>query len=82
MGKVFSGIEVVRRDNTRKLMNDSGLTRRQFAEKAGINYALLGHYIGKNPSKAIGDEIAHKIEQFFNKPMNWLDHEHDENALK
>ena len=79
MSKVFSGIEVIRRENTKNLMADSGLTRREFADKSGINYALLGHYIGKNPTKAIGDEIAQKIEAFFGKPLNWLDHEHGEN---
>lgn len=76
MSKVFSGIEVIRRENTKKLIEESGMSRRDFADKSGINYALLGHYIGKNPSKAIGDEIAQKIEVFFEKPLNWLDHEH------
>lgn len=47
------------------------------SQGTSINYALLGHYIGKNPIKAIGDETANKIEVFFNKPINWLDHEHD-----
>lgn len=79
MSRDFSGIEVIRRENTKKLIADSGLTRREFADKSGINYGLLGHYIGKNPSKAIGDENAQKIEAFFNKPLNWLDHEHDKN---
>lgn len=79
MSKDFSGIEVIRRENTKKLIADSGLSRREFADKSGINYGLLGHYIGKNPSKAIGDENAQKIEAFFDKPLNWLDHEHDDN---
>jgi len=79
MSKVFSGIEVIRRENTKRLMDASGLTRRQFADQSDINYSLLGHYIGKNPSKAIGDEIAQKIEVFFDKPSNWLDHEHGDN---
>ena len=50
MSKEFSGIEVIRRENTKKLIADTGLTRQEFADKAGINYGLLGHYIGKNPS--------------------------------
>ena len=61
MGKEFSGIEVIRRENTKKLIADTGLTRQEFADKAGINYGLLGHYIGKNPRKAIGDEIAQRL---------------------
>lgn len=79
MSKEFSGIEVIRRENTKKLIADTGLTRQEFADKAGINYGLLGHYIGKNPRKAIGDEIAQRIEASFNKPLNWLDHEHGKN---
>ncbi|MGP5656761.1 LexA family transcriptional regulator [Psychrobacter celer] len=79
MSRNFSGIEVIRRENTKNLITHSGLSRREFADKSGINYGLLGHYIGKNPTKAIGDEIAQKIEVFFNKPLNWLDHEHGDN---
>ena len=82
MSREFSGIEVIRRENTKKLIADSGLTRREFADKAEINYGLLGHYIGKNPSKAIGDEIAQRIEVAFNKPANWLDHEHNNGQLE
>lgn len=82
MSKEFSGIEVIRRENTKKLIADNGLTRQEFADKAKINYGLLGHYIGKNPSKAIGDEVAQRIEAAFNKPANWLDHEHDKNQLE
>jgi len=77
MSKVFTGIEVIRRENVKKLMSDSGIKRQELSDGAGINYALLGHYIGKNPTKAIGDEIAEKIERYFDKPPNWLDHEHD-----
>ena len=79
MSKEFSGIEVIRRENTKKLIADNGLTRQEFADKAKINYGLLGHYIGKNPSKAIGDEVAQRIEAAFDKPANWLDHEHGKN---
>ena len=82
MSKAFSGIEVIRRENTKKLMANSGLSRREFADNSGINYALLGHYIGKNPTKAIGDEIAERIELYFDKPTHWLDHEHDDNQLE
>ncbi|AGH57479.1 hypothetical protein PSYG_00018 [Psychrobacter phage pOW20-A] len=73
----FTGIETVRRENTKRLIKENKLTRSQFSEQSGIHYALLGHYIGKNPTKAIGDEIARKIEGFFGKPENYLDHEHD-----
>lgn len=77
MNKQFSSVDVVRRENVKRLMSDTSTTRKQLSEGAGINYGLLGHYIGKNPTKAIGDETAEKIEVFFNKPRYWLDHEHN-----
>lgn len=87
MTRVFTSIEAIRRENIKKLMRKHGLTRQEFAKRSGVNYALLGHYIGKNPSKAVGDEIAERIEVAFNKPKNWLDHDHDHdqdgvNAIK
>lgn len=81
MNSYLLGIDVIRRENTKRLMESAGLTRGEFAEKSGISYTLLGHYIGKNPTKKIGDEIAQKIEDFFEKPRNWLDHNHEEIAF-
>ncbi len=80
MNNVLKGIETIRRENTIKLMELHGLSRGDFAEQSGISYAQLGHYIGKNPTKNIGNKIAEKIETFFNKPKNWLDYEHEENG--
>lgn len=77
MTEKFTSIEMVRRENVRTLMQNYKITRMMLSQGTNINYALLGHYIGKNPIKAIGDETANKIEVFFNKPINWLDHEHD-----
>ena len=76
MAKEFSGIDVIRRENTKALMSEAGLSRKEFSEQSGIDYGLLGHYIGKNPTKRIGDETAQKVEKFFKKPKNWLDHDH------
>ncbi|MBU5616698.1 S24 family peptidase [Psychrobacter sp. TAE2020] len=81
MTKKFTSIEVIRRENVKLLMQETKITRSDLSKNAQINYALLGHYIGKNPSKAIGDEIANKIEIFFNKSNNWLDHEHSQNKI-
>lgn len=77
MTKKFTSIEVIRRENVRTLMQNYKITRMSLSQGTNINYALLGHYIGKNPIKAIGDETAKKIEGFFNKSANWLDHEHN-----
>ncbi|WP_440464810.1 S24 family peptidase [Psychrobacter sp. ASPA161_6] len=80
MSKIFTSIDDIRRDNVRRLMQQYKTKRMDLSQGTKINYALLGHYIGKNPIKAIGDETASKIEVFFNKPSNWLDHEHNDLA--
>lgn len=66
-------IHEIRLLNTRKIMKDSGLDRAHFAEKVGLSYNLLSQYIGKNPTKKIGDDTAEKIETAFNKPSGFLD---------
>lgn len=78
MSKSLKGIETIRRENTLKLMEQHGLSRGDFATQSGISYVQLGHYIGKNPTKNIGNKIAEKIEEFFKKPKNWLDYEHND----
>lgn len=66
-------IHEIRLANTRKLMKESGLSRSEFADKIEMAYGLLSQYIGKNPTKNIGDETALKIEEAFNKPRGYLD---------
>lgn len=76
MSKKFTSIDVIRRENTKKLMEDMKLTRAEFAATVDVGYSLLGHYIGKNPTKSIGDEVARRIEEKTGKPAYWLDHDH------
>lgn len=66
-------IHEIRLLNARKIMEESGLNRTQFAEKIGLSYNLLSQYVGKNPTKKIGDDTAEKIETAFNKPRGYLD---------
>lgn len=66
-------IHEIRLGNTKKLMKDSGLSRTEFAEKIDMSYNLFSQYIGKNPTKNIGDDTAEKIEKAFNKPKGYLD---------
>lgn len=66
-------IHEIRLSNTRKLMKESGLNRTEFAEKIDMSYNLLSQYVGKNPTKNIGDDTAEKIEKAFNKPKGYLD---------
>lgn len=66
-------IHEIRLKNTRKLMKDSGLSRQEFADKIEMSYNLLSQYIGKNPTKNIGDDTVEKIENAFDKPKGFLD---------
>lgn len=66
-------IHEIRLGNTKKLMKDSGLSRTEFAERIDMSYNLFSQYIGKNPTKNIGDDTAEKIEKAFNKPKGYLD---------
>ncbi|MDM1766059.1 MULTISPECIES: XRE family transcriptional regulator [unclassified Acinetobacter] len=66
-------IHEIRLSNTKKLMKELGLTRTEFAEKIEMSYNLVSQYIGKNPTKNIGDETAEKIEKAFHKPKGFLD---------
>ncbi|WP_227500511.1 LexA family transcriptional regulator [Acinetobacter sp. P8-3-8] len=70
-------IHEIRLGNTRKLMKESGLSRTEFAEKIEMSYNLLSQYIGKNPTKNIGDDTVEKIEKAFNKPKGFLDQSRD-----
>lgn len=66
-------IHEIRLINARKILKESGLDRTGFAEKIGLSYNLLSQYIGKNPTKNIGDDTAEKIEKAFGKPAGFLD---------
>ncbi|OTG94638.1 LexA family transcriptional regulator [Acinetobacter sp. ANC 3832] len=66
-------IHEIRLENVRKLMKESGLNRTEFAEKIEMSYNLFSQYIGKKPTKNIGDDTADKIEKAFNKPKGYLD---------
>lgn len=74
-------IHEIRLSNTRKLMKESGLNRTEFAEKIDMSYNLLSQYVGKNPTKNIGDDTAEKIEKAFNKPKGYLDQSDSESIL-
>ena len=74
-------IHEIRLGNTRKLMSESGLNRTEFAEKIDMSYNLFSQYIGKNPTKNIGDDTADKIEKAFKKPKGYLDQSDNESLL-
>lgn len=49
-----------------------------------MSYNLFSQYVGKNPTKNIGDDTADKIEKAFNKPKGYLDQSDSDaiNSLK
>lgn len=76
--KLFETIADIRRENLRQLQTKSGLEKKDFAEKIGVQYVQLNHYIGKNPSKGVGDKVARRVESNLELPEGYLDHKHDE----
>lgn len=76
MSYTYKDIAEIRRENIKSIIQELKLSRQEFAQLVEISYPLLGHYIGKNPIKKIGDDIARKIELMTNKPVNWLDNNH------
>lgn len=75
--KSLSAISIVRRKNTLNLMKRDGLERRELADKLNMGYSLLSSYIGKNPTKGIGDEVAKRIAKAFNVEPSYIDTDHE-----
>jgi SOS-response transcriptional repressor LexA len=74
---MFEDIYEIRRKNMLALQREANLDRKDFAEKVGVSYQLLSHYIGKTPTKRIGDVIARRAEASFGKPEGYLDQNAD-----
>lgn len=73
-------IDNIRLANARALAATLAKERGQqakFAEHVGITRQLVNNYIGPNPTKRIGDDMARAIERAFQKPHGWLDERHD-----
>ncbi|EHU2841901.1 helix-turn-helix transcriptional regulator [Acinetobacter baumannii] len=75
--KSLSPISIVRRKNTLNLMKRNGLERKDLADKLNMGYSLLSSYIGKNPSKGIGDEVAGRIAEVFGVEPSYIDTDHE-----
>jgi SOS-response transcriptional repressor LexA len=68
-------IHTIRLNNARELASQFD-TKAQFAEKLGKEPTQVSRFMGKNPTKKIGDLIAEQIESAFGKPKGWLDIDH------
>ena len=71
----LQSISQIRYINARALMQDAGsqVAMRQIINKS---QSQVSQILGRNPSKAIGNNMARWIEKCFNKEYGWLDHAH------
>lgn len=70
------------RKNNLLLMISFYKSRREFAEKIGIEYNLLNQYLSQKKPKNIGDKLAAKITNAHLLPTGWLDHPQDNLTIK
>jgi hypothetical protein len=76
-------IDNIRLTNARALAETLAKGRGQqakFADLVGITRQLTNNYIGPNPTKRIGDEMARTIEEAFDRRRGWLDERHDDDV--
>lgn len=65
----------IRLENLRSLADEAG-GRPALAKKLDMSYQLLQNYVGKNPTKKIGDKTARKAEEVFDLKRGWMDAQH------
>lgn len=77
-------IDDIRRGNARMLaeQTDSKHPIKGLANKLGKPHALMSHYIGKNPTKNIGPQIAREIEVAYGHPEGWMDTPHFQDTIR
>lgn len=73
--ELMKEISEIRLENARALANHAGGTG-AFASRIDREPTQASRFMGKNPSKNIGDRLARHIEECFGKPRGWLDREH------
>jgi SOS-response transcriptional repressor LexA len=73
-------IHTIRLANARSLAKDFP-TKVAFAERLGKEPTQVSRFMGKNPTKRIGDLIAEQIEMAFGQSKGWLDIDHTSNNI-
>lgn len=73
-----SGMDIseIRLQNLRALASQEG-TVAALARRMDMAYPLLNNYIGKTPTKRIGDKTARRAEEVFSLPRGWMDAQHE-----
>lgn len=75
--KQLSNIASIRRENTLRLMDQKKISRAELAKAMDMGYSLISAYIGKTPTKAIGDDVAARIEDALDLKSGDLDVNHE-----
>ena len=68
-------IREIRRDNARRLAEDCE-SKQAFSARIDRESTQVSRFIGKNPTKNIGDDLARHIEACFGLPTGWMDNDH------
>ncbi|KAA0020748.1 LexA family transcriptional repressor [Salinicola corii] len=68
-------ISEIRLENARTLADQVGGTG-SFASRIDREPTQASRFMGRNPTKNIGDRLARHIEECFDKPKGWLDTDH------
>lgn len=68
-------IKEIRRENARKLRDGVG-GNSSFATQIDREPTQTSRFLGGNPTKNVGDDLARHIEKCFDLPTGWLDQEH------
>ncbi|WP_269915393.1 S24 family peptidase [Acinetobacter sp. HY1485] len=69
----LSPLAQTRRTNTLKLLQQKGIRKTELANGLNMRPSLISAYLGKNPTKTIGDTVARRICDFFNISIEELD---------
>jgi phage repressor protein C with HTH and peptisase S24 domain len=72
--------EEIRRANTLELARQIGGPA-AFGRKMGMSDSQVSQIIGKTPTKNIGNIVAHRIEDRFEKARGWLDKTHADDVI-
>jgi SOS-response transcriptional repressor LexA len=72
---LMKDISQIRLENARVLAEQAGGTG-EFASRIDREPTQASRFMGKNPTKGIGNRMARHIEDSFGKPRGWLDTDH------
>lgn len=72
-------ISEIRRNNAKTLAAKCD-GNQAFSARIDRESTQVSRFIGKNPTKNIGDALARHIEECFNLPIGWMDNDHNKTS--